>query len=310
MRRTTSTGSSFPSTADGWLDECWFDERRLDERWSGEDRHHRVRPRLVRGRTRPHRPGRCRAGADPVEDCGRGSSQCAAGADAILVQYAEIIAEVMDGLPRAARHRTVRRGRRLGGHDGATERGTGVCNVPDYGTRVGLDHAIGPDTGGGAGQSHLDRGCVTAHSTWRRGASVLPDPRPRFRGGGAGPDGDGRQHARRPAWATRSLLVRHRCRNRVPRLSTSFPVVGLDEPLGAVSPGGIPAHPADGQQSRHDRRPRARRDAQRRNFLVNTSRGGSSTDRCAGRGRCSTGAILGAAIDVHETEPVPGRAIR
>src|SRR5699024_9415194 len=66
----------------------------------------------------------------------------AAGADALVVQYAPITAAVLDALP------TVKAVGRYGvGVDtvdipAATARGVAVCNVPDYGTEAVSDHAI------------------------------------------------------------------------------------------------------------------------------------------------------------------------
>src|SRR5690625_4942276 len=66
----------------------------------------------------------------------------AAGADALVVQYAPITAAVLDALP------SVRAVGRYGvGVDtvdveAATQRGVAVCNVPDYGTEAVSDHAI------------------------------------------------------------------------------------------------------------------------------------------------------------------------
>ncbi|GAB7189602.1 C-terminal binding protein [Kineococcus sp. NUM-3379] len=66
----------------------------------------------------------------------------AAGADALLVQYAPVTAEVLDAAP------SVRLVSRYGvgvdsvDLDAARERGVWVCNVPDYGTETVALHAV------------------------------------------------------------------------------------------------------------------------------------------------------------------------
>src|SRR5699024_1651883 len=68
--------------------------------------------------------------------------EAAQGADGLVVQYAQISAEVLDHLPGV---RAI--GRYGVGVDtvdvaAATQRGVAVCNVPDYGTEAVSDHAI------------------------------------------------------------------------------------------------------------------------------------------------------------------------
>ncbi len=97
----------------------------------------------------------------------------AAGAEAILVQYAQITAEVMDSLPLL---RAI--GRYGVGVDSvdvaaATARGIAVCNVPDYGTESVSDHAIALTLAVARGIPRLDRGL-------RAGAFDLVAVRPLF----------------------------------------------------------------------------------------------------------------------------------
>lgn len=82
----------------------------------------------------------------------------AAGADALVVQYAPITAAVLDALPNV---RAI--GRYGVGVDtvdvaAATERGVAVCNVPDYGTEAVSDHAIALALATVRGLRVLDRG--------------------------------------------------------------------------------------------------------------------------------------------------------
>ena len=85
----------------------------------------------------------------------------AAGAEGILVQYAQITADVMDALPDL---RAI--GRYGVGVDSvdvaaATARGIAVCNVPDYGTESVSDHAIALALAAARGIPRLDRGVRT-----------------------------------------------------------------------------------------------------------------------------------------------------
>ena len=101
------------------------------------------------------------AGAELVLTQSRSAGELVAnarGADAILVQYAQITAAAMDALPRL---RVI--GRYGVGVDSvdieaATARGIAVCNVPDYGTESVSDHAIGLTMACARGIPRLDRG--------------------------------------------------------------------------------------------------------------------------------------------------------
>src|SRR5699024_1398897 len=66
----------------------------------------------------------------------------AAGADALVVQYAPITAAVLDGLPNVRAIGRYGVGVDTVDVEAATERGVAVCNVPDYGTEAVSDHAI------------------------------------------------------------------------------------------------------------------------------------------------------------------------
>lgn len=95
----------------------------------------------------------------------------AAGADALVVQYAHITGEILDALPGV---RAI--GRYGVGVDSidiaaATERGVAVCNVPDYGTEAVSDHAIALALGAAREISRLDR-------TLRAGSVDFPGVRP------------------------------------------------------------------------------------------------------------------------------------
>lgn len=81
----------------------------------------------------------------------------AAGADAIVVQYAPITARVLDALP--ALKAVGRYGVGVDTVDvpAATARGVAVCNVPDYGTEDVSDHAVALALTLARGTARLDR---------------------------------------------------------------------------------------------------------------------------------------------------------
>lgn len=227
-------------------------------------------------------------------------SRDAAGAEGILVQYAHITAEVMDGLPDLKAI-----GRYGVGVDSvdvaaATVRGIAVCNVPDYGTESVSDHAIAMALSTARGIPRLDRGV-------RAGSFDLVAVRPLFqtrdrvfgviglgligtatarKASGLGYEVIGYDFAADPAAETyhgvRSVSL--------DQLLERSQVVSLHTPLDESTRGMIGA----------DEFAKMRSDA----ILVNTSRGGvADTDALVEALR--SGQIQGAAIDVHEEEPVP-----
>ncbi len=223
----------------------------------------------------------------------------AADADAILVQYASITAEVMDALPRL---RAI--GRYGVGVDSvdvaaATARGIAVCNVPDYGTESVSDHAIGLTLAAARGIARLDRGV-------RAGSFDLTAVRPLFqtRGRVFGIIGMGRigtATARKAAGlgyevigydvaATPGIDFHGFASVSLDELLERSQVVSLHTPLTEQTRGMLGAAELA----------RMRTDA----ILVNTSRGGV-VDGEALVEALRSGSILGAAIDVHESEPLP-----
>lgn len=243
------------------------------------------------------------AGAELILTQSRTAAELVANAkdaEAILVQYAQITAEVMDALPRL---RVVGRygvGVDSVDIDAATARGIAVCNVPDYGTESVSDHAIGLVLACARGIPRLDRGL-------RAGSFDLAAVRPLFQTrdrvfGVVGLGLIGTATARKAAGLGYQVIG---CDIAAPAGATEyhgFDLVGLDEllersqvvslhtPLTDVTRGMIGAEQLAAMRS----------DA----ILVNTSRGGViNTDALVEALR--TGSILGAAIDVHESEPLP-----
>ena len=222
------------------------------------------------------------------------------GADAILVQYAPITAEVMDALPGLQAI-----GRYGVGVDSvdvtaATARGIGVCNVPDYCTESVSDHAIGLALACARGIPRLDRSV-------RAGSFDLTAVRPLYqtRGQVFGVIGMGRigtATARKAAGlgyqvigydiaAEPGATTFHGFASvRLRELLVRSQVISLHTPLTDVTRGMIGA----------EQLALMRGDA----ILVNTSRGGV-VDTEALVEALGSGGIRGAGLDVHESEPLP-----
>ncbi|WP_062208367.1 C-terminal binding protein [Demequina oxidasica] len=224
----------------------------------------------------------------------------AAGAQGILVQYAQITAEVMDGLPDL---KVI--GRYGVGIDSvdvpaATARGIAVCNVPDYGTEAVSDHAIAMALAAARGIPRLDRGV-------RAGNFDLVAVRPLYQTrdrvfGVIGLGLIGAATARKAAGLGYEVIgydVRAD-----PAADTFHGVrsVSLDELLERSQV--VSLHTPLTDQTRSmistEQFAKMRSDA----ILVNTSRGGVA-DTEALVEALRDGQIQGAAIDVHEEEPVP-----
>jgi len=222
------------------------------------------------------------------------------GAVGILVQYAFIGAEIMDALPDL---RVI--GRYGVGVDSidveaASARGIAVCNVPDYGTESVSDHAIGLALSVARGIPRLDRGV-------RAGAFDLVAVRPLY------------QTAGRVFGVIGVGLIGTAAARKAKGLG--YEVIGYDI---KAAPGEVTFHGAASvslaellersqvislhvplnDETRHmigaDQFAQMRSDA----LVVNTSRGGViDTEALVEALRART--IAGAAIDVHEQEPVP-----
>ncbi|SDD47397.1 D-3-phosphoglycerate dehydrogenase [Sanguibacter gelidistatuariae] len=223
-----------------------------------------------------------------------------ADAEAILVQYASITAEVMDALP--ALKVIGRYGVGVDSVDvpAATARGIAVCNVPDYGTEAVSDHAIALALSVARGIPRLDRGM-------RAGSFDLAVVRPLYQTtsrvfGIIGMGLIGSATARKAAGLGYEVIgydVRAE-----PGAATfrGFPAVTLDELLERSQV--VSMHTPLTEETRNligaPELARMRTDA----IIVNTSRGGViRTDALVDALR--SGAIAGAGIDVHETEPLP-----
>jgi len=243
------------------------------------------------------------AGAELVLTQSRSASALvanAAGADAILVQYAQISAEVMDALPQLRAIGRYGVGVDSVDIDAATARGIAVCNVPDYGTESVSDHAIGMALACARGIPRLDRGL-------RAGSFGLAAVRPLFQTrdrvfGVIGLGLIGTATARKAAGLGYRVIGCDIAAQ--PGVTTyhGFTLVGRDELLERSQV--VSLHTPLTDLTRHmigaDQLARMRSDA----ILVNTSRGGV-VDVVALVAALRAGGILGAAIDVHESEPLP-----
>lgn len=224
----------------------------------------------------------------------------AAGADALIVQYALVTARVLDAIP------TIKAVSRYGvGVDtidipACTERGVAVLNVPDYGTEAVSDHAIAlimgllrqvvlHDRNIREGRYDFALGKPNYQSNGRRvgvvglgliGAAVARKARgigmdvvgtdPRFEPGTMSPDGT----------AVVSLT----------EVLTTCNVISLHAPLVESTRHMINA------QTLAAMRPDA--------YIVNTARG-PLIDTVALAEALRKGTILGAGLDVQEAEPIP-----
>jgi D-3-phosphoglycerate dehydrogenase / 2-oxoglutarate reductase len=224
----------------------------------------------------------------------------AAGADGILVQYAQITAEVMDALPEL---RAV--GRYGVGVDSvdieaATVRGIAVCNVPDYGTESVSDHAIGLALAAARGIPRLDRGV-------RAGSFDLAAVRPLYQTRGRvfgiiGMGLIGTATARKAAGLGYQVIGYDIAAEPGTQTFRGFASVSLSELLDRSQV--ISLHTPLTEATRHmigaEELALMRSDA----LLVNTSRGGV-VDTAALVAALRSGGLRGAAIDVQETEPLP-----
>ena len=224
----------------------------------------------------------------------------ATGAAGILVQYASITSEVMDALP----------GLRVIGRygvgvdsvdvDAATERGIAVCNVPDYGTESVSDHAIGLALSAARGIPRLDRGV-------RAGSFDLAAVRPLYQTTGRvfGVIGVGLigTATARKAKGIGYEVIGHDIKAAPGEASFhGAPSVSLEELLERSQV--VSLHVPLTDQTRHMIGPKQFAKMRSDAFVVNTSRG-SVIDTDALVEALRTRTILGAAIDVHEEEPVP-----
>ncbi|MFC4946744.1 C-terminal binding protein [Pseudonocardia sp. GCM10023141] len=215
------------------------------------------------------------------------------GADAILMQYAPITADVLDRLPGVRAVGRYGVGYDTVDVDAATARGVAVCNVTDYGTEAVAEHAVALALALVRGLPQLDRGL-------RRGSHALVRPVHELASltfGVVGLGAIGRAAARKAA-ALGFRVLGHDVApaagagiERVPlaELADRSDVVSLHVPLTPATRGLV------GAGLLGDMRPGA--------VLVNTSRGGV-VDTAALVAALEAGRLGGAGLDVLDDEPV------
>lgn len=220
-------------------------------------------------------------------------------ADAIVVQYVQITAELMDQLPNLKAI-----GRYGVGVDtidvpAATARGIAVCSVPDYGTESVSDHAIGLALAVARGIPRLDRGV-------RAGSADFVPVKPLYGFGGrtfgvVGLGLIGTATARKARGLGYEVIAYDTAiepgaeRDGVKAVSFEellerSDVISLHVPLTAET------HHMIGAEELTKLQPHA--------ILVNTSRGGV-VDTSALVHALEQGALYGAGLDVYEQEPLP-----
>ncbi len=248
------------------------------------------------------------AGAELILTQSRSAAELVANAvsaDAIVVQYATITADVMDALPGL---RAI--GRYGVGVDSvdvaaATERGIAVCNVPDYGTESVSDHAMALALAAARGIARLDRGV-------RAGTFDLVAVRPLYQTRGrvfgvVGMGLIGTATARKAAGFGYRVIGYDVVSEPGSTGAGGVPMVSLEELLGRSHVVSLHTPLTEATRGLIGAAEFAlmRSDA----ILVNTSRG-AVVDSEALVDALTAGEIQAAAIDVHESEPLaPGHPL-
>ncbi|HLS15087.1 MAG TPA: C-terminal binding protein [Beutenbergiaceae bacterium] len=226
--------------------------------------------------------------------------EAAQGADGLVVQYAQISAEVLDHLPGV---RAI--GRYGVGVDtvdvaAATQRGVAVCNVPDYGTEAVSDHAI-------ALALTVNRGIGILDRNLRRGVADLTPSQPVYTVAGRtfgvlGLGAIGRATARKAAGVGFDVIAHDIRLQPGQRSEEGYEIVSYDDLLARSQV--LSVHvPLDGT-TQHMVGAEALSRMPAEAILINTARGGIvDTDALVAALR--SGHLLGAGLDVFENEPIP-----
>jgi D-3-phosphoglycerate dehydrogenase / 2-oxoglutarate reductase len=224
----------------------------------------------------------------------------ASDADGLVVQYGQITAEVMDALPNLRAVGRYGVGVDTVDVEAATARGIAVCNVPDYGTEAVSDHAIALALAVGRGLVALDRGT-------RAGRPNLPEVGPIFQVPGRtfgilGHGAIGRATARKAAGVGYEVVVHDTALAPGTLTDEGYEVVALEDLLrrSQVLSIHVPLVPA----THHLINATTLGLLPEHAIVVNTSRGGV-VDTDALVAALESGRLLGAGLDVFETEPLP-----
>ena len=224
----------------------------------------------------------------------------AAGADALVVQYAPITAAVLDALP------SVRAVGRYGvGVDtvdveAATQRGVAVCNVPDYGTEAVSDHAIALALATVRGLRVLDREVRSGAPDLQRATPIQQLSTLRF--GVLGFGRIGQATARKAAGLGFDVAVTDIRLETGTSTEEGWPVLALAELLQRSDV--LSVHTPLDPSTQHLLNAETLAQLPAGATVVNTARGGVvDTDAIAAA--LASGHLQGAGLDVFEDEPLP-----
>ncbi|MDR1746360.1 MAG: C-terminal binding protein [Tannerella sp.] len=238
-------------------------------------------------------PKQCRTEEDVIA--------VASDADGLIVQYAPVSRKVIESLPRLKVVSEYGVGVDSIDIEACTEHGVVVCNVPDYSFQEVSDHAV-------ALTLALDRGIVTLDRQVRNGKYGLAAVKPlrRIAGRVFGVVGLGRI-ARAAAQKARGVGYRVIGTDIAIRPGTTtddgITVVSFDELLSQSDV--VSVHVPLTAGTKHLINAAALAKMKPDAVLINTARGGVvDTDALIGALKDKT--IRGAALDVFETEPLPG----
>lgn len=224
----------------------------------------------------------------------------AAGADALVVQYAPITAAVLDALP------TVKAVGRYGvGVDtvdipAATARDVAVCNVPDYGTEAVSDHAITLALAVTRGLRPLDMSVRSADPGLTQAVPIPQFSTLRF--GVLGFGRIGHATARKAAGIGFNVAVSDVRNEPGSRTEEGWPVLSLGELLKRSDV--LSVHTPLDETTNHLINEETIQQLPTCAVLINTARGGI-VDTDAVADSLASGHLSGAGLDVFEEEPLP-----
>lgn len=223
-----------------------------------------------------------------------------AGADAIVVQYAPITAEVMDQLPGLRAIGRYGVGVDTIDVEAATERGIAVCSVPDYGTEAVSDHAIALALASLREVARADRAV-------RAGESAFPEIRPiplitNLTFGVIGAGLIGSAAARKAAGLGMKVIGADPAASPHEKTYNNVEIVPLPELLAQADI--ISVHTPLNAETRHLLSTEEFAQMKDSVVVVNTSRGGV-IDTQALIAALDSGKVRATALDVFETEPLP-----
>lgn len=223
----------------------------------------------------------------------------AAGADAIVVQYAPITDRVLAALPQLKAIGRYGVGVDTLDVEAATARGVAVCNVPDYGTEDVSDHAIALAVSLARGITRLDRGT-------RRGEHSLLPVQPLHRistrvFGVVGLGLIGAATARKAKGLGYTVIGSDPLAEIGTTTADGVAVIGFEEVISRADV--VSLHVPLNSHTHHLINAGVLAQMKRGAVLVNTCRGGV-VDTAAVADALASGQLYGAGLDVFEEEPL------